>query len=278
MSANTTALTPEQREAIYEAWIAALRSGQYKQGRFRLERDGRFCCLGVLCHVLHTRPELGIEMHRSATPGKGVVYSTQSAGCYARVPFSDETSELGLSVRMLGGSREVEDELVALNDDRQASFAEIAQFIEDAVMPLLRAKGLLPPAQQEALEGTITLEQAESHARICAKLAEEHKDDVLVCVALTDAAAIIRDLLRDRLGASATGAGQAEIEALRQALAALKAENEMLRKVLKEADNELDWLDGDMDTCDHSVGVCMCSYWSMRRKMKAALSKENSND
>lgn len=46
-------------------------------------------------------------------------------------------------------------------------------------------------------EASTTLEQAESHAHICAKLAEEHKDDVLVCVALTDAAAIIRDLLRE---------------------------------------------------------------------------------
>lgn len=48
-------------------------------------------------------------------------------------------------------------------------------------------------------EASTTLEQAESHAHICAKLAEEHKDDVLVCVALTDAAAIIRDLMRERL-------------------------------------------------------------------------------
>ena len=44
----------------------------------------------------------------------------------------------------------------------------------------------------------------------------------------------------------------------------LKAENEMLRKVLKDADNELDWLDGEMDASDYS-------YWDMRRKMKAAL-------
>jgi chromosome segregation ATPase len=67
-----------------------------------------------------------------------------------------------------------------------------------------------------------------------------------------------------------------EIEALREALAALKAENARLRQVLKDADNELDWLDGDIDTCDHSVGVCMCDYWNMRREMKAAL--ENSDD
>jgi len=85
-------------------------------------------------------------------------------------------------------------------------------------------------------DASTTLNEAESHARICAKLAEEHKGDVLVCVALTDAAAIIRDLMRDRLGASATGAGQAEIEALRETLEALKAENEMLREALKDAE------------------------------------------
>lgn len=104
--------------------------------------------------------------------------------------------------------------------------------------------------------------QAESHAHIFSKLAEQYKSDPVLFAALTDAAAIIRDLLRGRP----------------QALEALKAENEMLREVLKDADNDLDWLDEDMDTCDHSVGVCMCSYWGMRRKMKAALEKENSND
>lgn len=70
----------------------------------------------------------------------------------------------------------------------------------------------------------------------------------------------------------------AALEAAKEALEALKAENERLRKVLDDADNELDWLDGDIDKCDHSVGVCMCDYWNMRREMKAALSKEDSND
>lgn len=78
-------------------------------------------------------------------------------------------------------------------------------------------------------EASTTLEQAESHAHICGKMAEQYKSDPVLSAALTDAAAIIRDLLRDRLGASATGAGQAEIEALRETLATLKAENERLR-------------------------------------------------
>lgn len=36
---------------IKAQWVAALRSGEYKQGRDRLRRGDEFCCLGVLCHL-----------------------------------------------------------------------------------------------------------------------------------------------------------------------------------------------------------------------------------
>lgn len=52
-------------------------------------------------------------------------------------------------------------------------------------------------------EASTTLEQAASHAHICSKLAEQYKSDALLFAALTDAAAIIQDLLRDLLDASA---------------------------------------------------------------------------
>ena len=56
----------------------------------------------------------------------------------------------------------------------------------------------------------------------------------------------------------------------------LLAEVKRLREALKDADNELEWLDEDIGIgCDHSAGVCTCDYWNMRRKMKAALAKEN---
>ena len=35
-----------------ERWIAALRSGEYKQGRNTLYNSGKFCCLGVACELL----------------------------------------------------------------------------------------------------------------------------------------------------------------------------------------------------------------------------------
>ena len=32
-------------------WIAALRSGDYAQGKGSLHRGGKYCCLGVLCDL-----------------------------------------------------------------------------------------------------------------------------------------------------------------------------------------------------------------------------------
>lgn len=40
-------MTPE----LKAAWIAALRSGEYKQGHEYLHQGEQFCCLGVLCEV-----------------------------------------------------------------------------------------------------------------------------------------------------------------------------------------------------------------------------------
>ena len=39
---------------IKSQWIAALRSGDYKQGRGWLRTDNYYCCLGVLCD-LHSK-------------------------------------------------------------------------------------------------------------------------------------------------------------------------------------------------------------------------------
>ena len=39
-------------KVIKQKWIAALRSGEYKQGKGQLHNSkGEFCCLGVLCDL-----------------------------------------------------------------------------------------------------------------------------------------------------------------------------------------------------------------------------------
>jgi uncharacterized Zn finger protein (UPF0148 family) len=113
-----------------------------------------------------------------------------------------------------------------------------------------------PVAQQEAPEATITLEQAEDHAHICSKLAEEHKDDALLFAALTDAAAIIRDLMRGRLQAEA-----ADFKA--------DSENARLRRgahpAITHCDNcGCDWLDNGLNP----VG---CPYCELRRETERRL-------
>lgn len=36
-------------------WVAALRSGKYRQGHNALMTDNGYCCLGLLCHLIDAR-------------------------------------------------------------------------------------------------------------------------------------------------------------------------------------------------------------------------------
>lgn len=53
---------PTLDEHVKQAWINALRSGEYRQGRSRLAKrtkkgNFKFCCLGVLCDVVGVKGE-----------------------------------------------------------------------------------------------------------------------------------------------------------------------------------------------------------------------------
>jgi hypothetical protein len=37
---------------VKKQWVEALRRGKYEQGHEQLRRDGRFCCLGILCEII----------------------------------------------------------------------------------------------------------------------------------------------------------------------------------------------------------------------------------
>jgi hypothetical protein len=60
------------KHEVKQKWCAALRSGEYRQGKGRLKRKERgveeFCCLGVLCDIYSKEtgtPWLGQHMHQS---------------------------------------------------------------------------------------------------------------------------------------------------------------------------------------------------------------------
>jgi len=44
---------------IKKAWIEALRSGKYEQGRGYLKKDNCYCCLGVICEINNKLDEHG---------------------------------------------------------------------------------------------------------------------------------------------------------------------------------------------------------------------------
>jgi|SRR5690606_31206964 len=50
---------------------------------------------------------------------------------------------------------------------------------------------------RSANTAALSIEQADDHAHICSKLAEQYKSDPVLFAALTDAAAIIRDLMHE---------------------------------------------------------------------------------
>jgi hypothetical protein len=100
---------------IKAKWIAALRSGDYKQTQGRLRAHDLFCCLGVLCDV--TKDDAGGKwMPDDTFVWDGHHWSTVLPGGIQR--FCGMPDGVGIV-----------SELVRLND-RGVSFAEIANYIE----------------------------------------------------------------------------------------------------------------------------------------------------
>jgi hypothetical protein len=102
-------------------WVAALRSGEYPQGQNRLRNvDDTFCCLGVKADLEvkkgNGRWESFIDPNGF---NKWFYFSTTGASFCG-----------GLPSEMIGGNNETEGDLIELNDDREESFAEIADWIE----------------------------------------------------------------------------------------------------------------------------------------------------
>lgn len=107
-----------------KTWLAALRSGEYKQGTNYLHLvDGRMCCLGVAAHIF--KPD-----NFPVTRGQGM-----HSDCYF---YGDDHSTApdyvmrALGLRHCAGKADDESclsSLAAMNDGG-ASFAEIADMFE----------------------------------------------------------------------------------------------------------------------------------------------------
>ena len=102
-------LGPNQKK-----WVAALRSGEYKQAKDFMEHKGGFCCLGVSAKVLD--PYIILE------------------GKHDLGPFPEVFDAYGFRCDLgeIDGDHSWGDKVTCLAEanDRGVTFAEIADFIE----------------------------------------------------------------------------------------------------------------------------------------------------
>jgi hypothetical protein len=99
------------KKDIAEKWVAALRSGEYKQCRHQLRTQvDEYCCLGVLCEVLK------------------IPVGTPSPGIPRTYVYDGEPCTLSKSIRDRVGLVDC-GTLMSMNDDGE-TFATIADYIE----------------------------------------------------------------------------------------------------------------------------------------------------
>ena len=113
---------------VAERWIAALRSGEYEQGRFQLQPElGRYCCLGVLCDLA---AQDGVGEWEETPGSRWVRFTTDNSYSTLSEPVMKWAGIKTAHARIPGGG-----DLTLLNDGGR-SFEYIASVIEDNVEAL----------------------------------------------------------------------------------------------------------------------------------------------
>lgn len=103
------------KRELRDKWCEALESGNYKQGTKRLRKDGKYCCLGVLCDVAGLG-WVNIDDEYFATYGECV-----------------DNVRVGDFVKILGLNNAEESRLIKLNDILSYNFKQISEFIKENV-------------------------------------------------------------------------------------------------------------------------------------------------
>ena len=105
-----------------KAWVAALRSDNYQQGRHFLNDGGRYCCLGVACEIYAKAFPLRITHKKELT-----LYNDSPC----QLP---EAVQRWLSLKENNGSYQdlFLHRSLSIDNDTGKTFAEIADIIESA--------------------------------------------------------------------------------------------------------------------------------------------------
>ena len=107
---------------IKAKWVAALRSGQYKQTQNQLRDGNKFCCLGVLCNIhAQEHPRIAkMQKNPKVYMGETTVLPE------AVIKWSGLKDDCGGQVIYRG----LGEALTELNDNEELSFKKIAKLIE----------------------------------------------------------------------------------------------------------------------------------------------------
>lgn len=118
----------ENKEALLKKWIAALRSGKYKQTREALARmeDGekKFCCLGVLCDLVDPTKW---ENFGDGEGTLGYAYEDIYGASDLEGEYPPPAIQEGLFMDLIGDPQYY----ARLNDEEHKSFSEIATALEE---------------------------------------------------------------------------------------------------------------------------------------------------
>lgn len=120
-------MTQIQKDNIIQ-WLAALRSGVYKQGKKHLCLNDRYCCLGVACDVQNVEYTLDTSHQK--------IYTFNSCREFF-VAFPDRQwfiDTFGFNFSSLGFGMNDDQTLSVLNDIRNYTFEQIADEIENKIL------------------------------------------------------------------------------------------------------------------------------------------------
>lgn len=114
--------TLEEQKAHRKEWVAALRSGKYKQGKYALKnKKDEYCCLGVACEVA------GIKA--SEYPDEDTIYQFDGM-----IEHLDESTLNYFGIADYGfynqNNNIQNNSLIKLNDTEGYNFDQIADVIE----------------------------------------------------------------------------------------------------------------------------------------------------
>lgn len=119
-----------------QRWVDALRSGKYKQAQGALEKDGGYCCLGVLQMVVDRKVETLHETDLFKNEYEHPAVLPSAAWCERnKITIEDQSWGVACEVEYVdvNGNEQVCSDLPSFNDEAYMSFREIADIIEEQV-------------------------------------------------------------------------------------------------------------------------------------------------